>query len=105
MLQKTKMVTTIQKNFSGNSDVEKKGVCGQREAVQKGGPKNEGISRDVYENKGLKKSVLRDLQIRQRRLERASVDEHRESIGERGEDRESHGCACHVPVPSIPLVP
>jgi hypothetical protein len=38
MLHKTNMVMTIQKNFSGNADIENTGVSRQRGAAQKRGP-------------------------------------------------------------------
>jgi hypothetical protein len=42
---------------------EKKGVSSQREGAKKGGPKNEGISTEVYENKGQKLASFLFLQM------------------------------------------
>jgi hypothetical protein len=46
----------IQSSLPKNMPIENKGVRRQPEGAKKGGPKNEGISRDVYENKGQKKN-------------------------------------------------
>ena len=51
------MVRAFCPGFPKNRRVEKEGVMGE-EKGKKGGPKNAGISDDIYENKGREKGAL-----------------------------------------------
>jgi len=56
MFNKTKIVSAFYRGFPKNRVLKRKDLQGKKEQ-KKGGPKNAGISNDIYENKGRKKGA------------------------------------------------